>query len=108
MKEIQVAIVEDEEEAREKLLSFLKKLGEEEDLFSKVSPFSSSIEFIETYKPQQQLLFFDIAMPEMTGMQLAHEIRKTDTKTALIFVTSLAQYAVESYDIGASNYMLTS
>jgi len=39
-------------------------------------------------------------------MQLAHEIRKTDTKTALIFVTSLAQYAVESYDIGASNYIL--
>lgn len=106
MKEIQVAIVEDEEEAREKLLSFLKKLEEEEDLFFKVSPFSSSIEFIETYKPHYQLLFFDIAMPEMTGMQLAHEIRKTDTKTALIFVTSLAQYAVESYDVGASNYIL--
>ncbi|MDD6241072.1 MAG: LytTR family DNA-binding domain-containing protein [Eubacteriales bacterium] len=106
MKEISIAIVEDEKEAREKLLSFLKKLGEEEDLLFKVAAFSSSIEFIETYKPQYQLLFFDIAMPEMTGMQLAHELRKTDTKTALIFVTSLAQYAVESYDVGASNYIL--
>ena len=106
MKEITAAVVEDDDEAREKLCSFLKKLGEEENLLFQVSAFSSPIEFIETYKTQYQLLFFDIAMPEMTGMQLAHEIRKTDNRTALIFVTSLAQYAIESYDVGASNYIL--
>lgn len=106
MSNLKVALVEDDKEAADTLLAFLQRLGKEENITFEPTWFSSPVEFIETYKAIYAILFLDIRMPSMTGMDLAREIRKTDNETAIIFVTSLAQYAVESYDVNAANYIL--
>lgn len=60
--------------------------------------FSSKIRF--------QLYFLDIFMPGTNGMELAKEIRSFDSTTDLIFLTSSTEYAVESYEVKATNYLL--
>lgn len=52
------------------------------------------------------ILFLDVLMPGETGMDAAAEIRKLDKNVKIIFLTSSAEYAVESYTVGAYFYQL--
>lgn len=49
------------------------------------------------------LLFLDIQMPGLTGMELA---RRLPEKTMVIFTTAYSDYAVESYAVDAVGYLL--
>lgn len=49
------------------------------------------------------LVFMDIQMPGMTGMEMAHELPE---KTLLIFTTAYTEYAVESYALDAVDYLV--
>lgn len=53
-----------------------------------------------------QLYILDILMPLTSGMELADAIRRHDDKAAIIFLTSSPEYAIESYDYHAENYLL--
>lgn len=53
-----------------------------------------------------QLYILDILMPFTSGMELANAIRRYDKKAAIIFLTSSPEYAIESYDYHAENYLL--
>lgn len=50
------------------------------------------------------LAFLDINMPQLDGMRLAGLIK--ETKTQVVFCTAYAEYAVESYEKGATDYLL--
>ncbi|MEO1448481.1 MAG: LytTR family DNA-binding domain-containing protein [Bacteroidota bacterium] len=50
------------------------------------------------------LLFLDIQMPDITGLQLLQSI--PDPRPMIIFTTAFAEYAVESYEVDAIDYML--
>jgi DNA-binding LytR/AlgR family response regulator len=55
---------------------------------------------------QFDLLLLDILMPGVTGMEAAKEIRLTDSEIPIIFLTSSREYAVESYRVGAKDYIM--
>ena len=48
------------------------------------------------------IVFLDIEMPELSGMQLAKELRKLYPEINIIFTTSYPEYAVEAYELRAS------
>lgn len=52
------------------------------------------------------VILLDIMMPLLNGMDVAREIRKTDSLVKIIFVTSSSEFAVESYEVKASGYLL--
>ena len=52
------------------------------------------------------ILFLDVLMPGQTGIEAAREIREFDTAVKIIFLTSSAEFAVESYTVGAYFYQL--
>lgn len=52
------------------------------------------------------VLFLDILMPGQFGIDAAMEIRKTDENVKIIFLTSSAEYAVQSYSVGAYYYQM--
>jgi len=52
------------------------------------------------------ILLLDIIMPLLNGMDVAKELRKNDQNTRILFLTSSPMYAVESYDVKASGYIL--
>lgn len=99
-------IVEDEKPAAAVLEKCLSRYGEENSIQFSVSVCYNPIEFLENYQPLYDIIYMDISMPEMTGMEAAKRLRKIDTNVMLIFVTSLAQYALEGYTVGAFDYIL--
>lgn len=52
------------------------------------------------------ILLLDIMMPLLNGMDAAHEIRDYDQHVRIIFFTSSPEFAIDSYDVKASGYLL--
>lgn len=52
------------------------------------------------------LLFLDIYMKRLNGMETARKLRKLQCKVPIIFLTASPDYAIESYEVRASGYLL--
>ncbi len=93
-------IVDDEPLAVKLLESFVAKTPDLELLGS----FTDSVEAINAIKEQHpQLLFLDIQMPDLNGMELAHML---PDGTRVIFTTAFKEYAFESYEVSALDFLL--
>ncbi len=73
-----------------------------------VHSFGSSIELIAELESGKHFDVFllDVIMPNINGMELASEIRIKDQVAKIIFLTSTSEFAVESYSVGAFQYLL--
>ena len=92
-------IVDDEPLAVKLLESFVSRT---EDL-ELVASFTDSVEAIAMIKSHPvNLLFLDIQMPDMNGMELAHMI---PSETRVIFTTAFKEYAFESYEVSALDFL---
>lgn len=101
-----VAIVEDETEQAEQLKDYLARYGKEKHLTFKVDRFPDAVTFLESYASNYHIVFMDIKMPYLNGMEAAHKLRDLDETVALIFITSLKQYAIKGYEVGAMEYIV--
>lgn len=102
-----IAIVEDQERDARRLSTALDRYMQEKQVQLHYVWFKSATEFLENYRHQYQLVFMDIRMPGgVDGMSAARELRQTDHAVVLVFLTSLAQYAVEGYAVDAADYIL--
>ena len=52
------------------------------------------------------LLMTDIRMPHMDGLETAATLRKRGDNTCLIFITSMAQYALKGYEVNAFDFLV--
>lgn len=102
---IKIAIVEDEDSEAETLLRCLgtyeKEIGEK---FS-FTRFYDAVSFLGT-DVSFDIVFLDIMLPGMTGMDAAAKLREKDRKVVIIFVTTLAQFAVKGYEVDALDYII--
>lgn len=107
MNLIKTIIVEDDREQADVTKAMLERFSKEsgEFLFD-VSWFDSPMDFLESYRFDADIIFLDIKMPGINGMDVAREIRKNDSDVTLVFITSLAQYAIEGYSVQAEDYVL--
>ncbi|MCR5585603.1 MAG: LytTR family DNA-binding domain-containing protein [Lachnospiraceae bacterium] len=64
----------------------------------------SLLEYLE--KQSADIIFLDIIMPLLSGMETAHIIRERSMDVKLVFLTSAPEFAVESYDVNAFGYLL--
>ena len=93
-------IVDDEPLAVKLLESFVTKTPDLDLLGS----YTDSVEAINAVKEQRpNLLFLDIQMPDLNGMELAHMIPEG---TKVIFTTAFKEYAFESYEVSALDFLL--
>ena len=103
---MRIGILDDTpEDARilQEYLSMFKKNIEEA---LQVNVYQTSMDFLEEFKNQYDVLFLDIEMVGDDGLQVAREVRKTDSSVAIIFVTNMAQYAIEGYKVNAIDFMV--
>lgn len=52
------------------------------------------------------VIFLDVLMPLLSGMETAKELRQSDRTVKLVFLTSSPDFAVEAFTVKASNYLL--
>ena len=98
-------IVEDDAEAAATLHSPLLRFGVERDMDFSVETLGSALELLEGSHPAD-VIFLDIGLPGINGMEAAEIIRQSDKITPIVFVTDLAQYAVHGYQVDALDFMV--
>lgn len=104
---LNIIILEDQAEQADRLSHMLKKYAESHEGFAyNLKLYDRSIPFLTEYKCDADLLFLDIQIPDMLGMEAAKRIRQMDNRVMIIFVTMLTQYAIEGYSVGAFDYVL--
>ncbi len=103
---LHVAICDDESFFIDHLTGLLNRYADETGQNIKVSAYHDGMELIEKYDPSIDLIFLDIQMRLLNGLQTAERIRQMDEKVSLIFLTTLSQYGLEGYKYQASNYII--
>lgn len=94
------AIIDDEPLAAELLESYAKKTPE----LHLVGVYGSAVEAMKELRNNPvDLLFLDIQMPELSGMEFAGILPK---KTKVIFTTAFDRYAIDGYKVNAVDYLL--
>ena len=105
---MRAAIIDDREDDRAVLFRELDSvLREKGYTVENIDTFTGGEEFLESYeKGKYDLIFFDIYMEGMNGIQAASEVRKSDRDVRLVFVTTSNDFAAESYSLRADYYLL--
>lgn len=98
-------IIEDEPEAAAHLRTLIERYAALHDLSLDIQWMKSAFEFINN-KRSFDLVFMDIELPGINGMEASGMLRTYDDTTLIIFVTNLAQYAVKGYEVGALDFVV--
>ncbi len=99
---MKVLIVDDEKAARQRLGDLLSK-HKEISVVGRVAGGTEALVSIEKWKPD--VVFLDVQMPGMSGIDVAKRIRSEDMP-AIVFVTAYDQYAIDAFDLAAIDYLL--
>lgn len=102
---IKCIAVDDEPLALEMICTFINQTS----FLSLEAKFENAIEALSyLHQNEVDLLFLDIQMPDLTGMELARvlERRNTQSSTRIIFTTAYDQFALEGYKVDAMDYLL--
>ena len=103
---LRVGIAEDNPRDMERLVTYLKRYGDEKEIQIEVAKYTTGNQFLENYSFCYDVIFLDIMMPEMNGMKVAERIREKDEEVLLIFITNMAKYAINGYQVQALDYVL--
>ena len=101
-----IAIVENEPADAEKLHALLDRYFQEVKESFSIDTYGNAFDFIED-APKYNLVFMDIEMPGITGMEASFKIRESNESLPLIiFVTNMAQFAIDGYKVSALDFCL--
>ena len=103
---IRIAIIEDDKDQAADLEAHIRRYAQEHGSAMDVSVFYNVIVFLEKYSADYDMVFMDIMMPMMNGMDASRMLREKDDKVMLIFVTSMRQYAIQGYEVSASDFIV--
>lgn len=103
---IKVAVVDDDEKDRKKLIEMLKYVEKEASVSFETHEYANGDAFLLDYKPVFQIVFMDIEMPGKDGISVAKELRNMDSLVILIFVTNMGHLAIRGYEVDAIDFVV--
>jgi DNA-binding LytR/AlgR family response regulator len=103
---IRIGVVDDEATSRDVVLGHLDRFQAETGLAFDVRTFTDGRELVTGYRPDFDILFLDVQMNDLDGLETARHIRTLDTRVVIVFVTNMAQYAIHGYEVDALSYLV--
>lgn len=103
---MKIAICEDEKEYQLMIEKLVRTFTGEEIIEQHF--FSSGEELVQAYENKQRfsIIFLDMQMKELGGIETAKIIRKYDKKCVIIIITAILEYAMDGYSVNAFDFIL--
>lgn len=104
---LRIAMCDDSPAFMQSTGQLVRKWSEESKVPVDIFTFDNGDALIEkNMSLRMDIIFLDILMPMLNGMETAKELRQRDTAAKIIFLTSSPEFALESYEIKAQDYLL--
>lgn len=103
---MRIAVAEDEAVCVKQLQGYLARFQEETGTPLSVDFFDDGEALVQAFSSNYDVLLLDIEMPRMDGMTAAQEIRKRDSEVIIMFITRMARYAVNGYQVQALDFVV--
>ena len=101
-----IAVCDDLKADRGKIISLLSSYLDQNNLCVKVDEFESGEAFLEADTAVYNLVFLDIFMGRLNGMEIARKIIQRNQKIQFVFVSTSIDFAAEAFNIEALHYIV--
>ena len=108
LSSMKVAIIEDEKREQEVLNAYFTRLESVDEVITSLRFFNTGDDFLDEFEfGKFDLILMDIDLnSRINGIETSQRLRKIDDQVILIFMTNLAQYAIEGYKVKAFDYIV--
>ncbi|WP_026394591.1 LytR/AlgR family response regulator transcription factor [Acetobacterium malicum] len=103
---LKIAVCEDEEQHKKILVDLIGRYPFKTDYSLTTFQFGYELVAASNEGINFDMIFLDMRLDNEDGIDIANEIRKTDTEARIIITTSLIEYAVLGYSVNASDFLL--
>ena len=101
-----IALVEDDSVCRRQMEEYLERYAREAGEEFLTRTYRDGEEILRGYRSEYDIILMDIQMERMDGMTAAEKIRELDGEVVIVFITSLASYAIKGYAVDALDYIV--
>lgn len=101
-----IAIVDDNKKDALLLDKYIKRYFSENEQAYKTYIYENGLDFLDELEKNFDIVFMDVEMPFLNGIQTAAKMREADETTVLVFITNMAQYAIHGYEVNAIEFMV--
>lgn len=107
-KMLRIGMCDDEIDARDALRIQLEKvlIEESEEIVYEFSSGEGAVRWLGKHPGEIDLLFLDVEMEGMNGMEAAEQIREFDRELMIVFVTGYSDYVFDGYRVNALDYIM--
>lgn len=104
---MKIAVCDDEIYFIDAVCSLLEQWGRERGRKLMLYRFTNGDDLIDAHRSMcMDLIILDVIMPLLSGIDTARELRNTNQTVPIIFLTSSREFAVDSYEVKAFNYLI--
>lgn len=100
-----IAVCDDEPDISRQISLYLKQIESERGDSFEIFYYSSGDELLRFLPPDTDVLLLDIGMNGLSGMDTARQLRGRGSDVAIIFITSMTEYAMEGYEVHAFSFL---
>jgi len=104
MKKINIVIVDDERIMAEEVKTMIVELYPDIQIAGVCHDGQGALKMITKLKPD--IVFLDIEMPGMNGLQVAEQLAKLDDAPIIVFITAFDEFALQAFAVNAVDYIL--
>ena len=102
---LQIAVVDDERNIISEITQKLEQYFSEQSVLFRVHPFENGQDFL-AHEQTFDIIFLDIRLDGLSGMDVAKTLRQGGVKSAIIFITVLHEYVYDAFEVEASDFLL--
>ena len=103
---ISALVCDDLPEERANLIKMLRTYEQEHGLELELETASDGAELLSLWRRNRwSIIFLDIYMPQLNGIEAARRLRKVDSQCEIVFVTTSRDHGMEGYELRALDYL---
>lgn len=103
---VSILVCDDLQEERANLIRMLREYEQKHEVELEIETASDGAELISLWRPERwSIIFLDIYMPHLNGVEAARKLRQVDSQCEIVFVTTSRSHGMDGYELRALDYL---